>query len=175
MILLYLNLFWSFFKIGLFGFGGGYAIVSLIQHKVVDIQGWLTMADFTNIMAISQITPGPIAINCATYVGYSATQSVLGSAIATIAVSLPSFFIMFAISKFIIAFRNNKYVEYIFWGLKPAVIGLIASAALLLTNTENFIDYFSYIIFGVVFIAGLLKANPIILLVLSGIAGYFLY
>ena len=89
MILLYLNLFWSFFKIGLFGFGGGYAIVSLIQHEVVDIQGWLTMADFTNIMAISQITPGPIAINCATYVGYSATQSVLGSAIATIAVSLP--------------------------------------------------------------------------------------
>ena len=85
-----LSLFWSFFKIGLFGFGGGYAILALIENEVVDIHGWMTTTEFTDIVAISQATPGPIVINCATYVGYTATNSILGSAIATFAVCLPA-------------------------------------------------------------------------------------
>jgi len=173
--MLYLILFWTFFKIGLFGFGGGYAIAALIQHEVVDVNAWLTITDFTNIMAISQITPGPIAINCATYVGYSATQSIIGSLIATIAVCLPSLIIMGTICKFLIKFKNNKYVSYAMSGLKPIVLGLLASAALLLANAENFIDVYSYIIFGIVAIASLFKVNPIMLLVLSGIAGFYIY
>jgi chromate transport protein ChrA len=89
----FLALFWSFLKIGIFGFGGGYAILALIENEVVDIHGWMTTAEFTDIVAISQATPGPIAINCATYVGYSATDSIIGSAIATFAVCLPSLII----------------------------------------------------------------------------------
>lgn len=173
--MIYLELFWSFFTIGLFGFGGGYSILSLIQHEVVDIQGWLTIADFTNIVAISQVTPGPIAINCATYVGYTATNSILGSAVATIAVSLPSLFIMVLISRFINAFRSNAYVAAALNTLKPAIIGLIASAALLLSNPSNFIDYISFIIFSTVFVAAYCKVNPIILILLAGMAGLVIY
>lgn len=172
---LYLVLFWTFFKIGLFGFGGGYAIASLIQDEVVFNHQWLTVAEFTDIMAISQVTPGPIAINCATYVGYSATGTVLGAFIATLASCLGPFLLVCLVVLGLQKIKNNPYVEYAFQGIRPAVIGLIASAALLLANTENFIDIFSYILFGVVAIASLFKVNPIILLVLSGIAGYFLY
>jgi chromate transporter len=173
--MIYLELFWSFFTIGLFGFGGGYSILSLIQHEVVDIQGWMTLADFTNIVAISQVTPGPIAINCATYVGYTATNSILGSAVATVGVSLPSLFIIILISRFIVAFRTNAYVAAALSALKPAIIGLIASAALLLSSSSNFIDYISYIIFGSVFVAAYFRVNPIILVLLSGLAGFILY
>ncbi len=86
---LYISLFITFFKIGLFGFGGGYAMLSLIQHDVVETHNWISVADFTDIVAISQSTPGPIAFNTATYIGYTATGSIWGSAICTIAVSLP--------------------------------------------------------------------------------------
>lgn len=172
---LYLILFWTFFKIGLFGFGGGYAIASLIQDEVVFNHQWLTVAQFTDIMAISQVTPGPIAINCATYVGYSATGSIWGSAIATFASCLGPFLLVCLVVLGMQKIKNNPYVEYAFQGIRPAVIGLIASAALLLANSENFIDLYSYLIFGIVAVASLGKANPIFLLVLSGIAGYFLY
>lgn len=172
---LYLLLFWTFFKIGLFGFGGGYAIAALIQDEVVYNHHWLTVAQFTDIMAISQVTPGPIAINCATYVGYTATQSVWGAAIATFASCLGPFILVCLVIVGLQKIKNNPYVEAAFQGIRPTVIGLIASAALMLANQDNFIDLFSYVIFGVVAVASLFKANPIFLLVLSGIAGYFLY
>jgi chromate transporter len=172
---LYLLLFWTFFKIGLFGFGGGYAIAALIQDEVVYNHQWLTVAQFTDIMAISQVTPGPIAINCATYVGYSVTQSVWGAVIATFASCLGPFLLVCLVVIGLQKIKNNPHVEAAFQGIRPAVIGLIASAALMLANQDNFIDLFSYVIFGIVAIASLYKANPIILLVLSGIAGYFLY
>ena len=171
----YLTLFWSFFKIGIFGFGGGYAILAMIENEVVDTYGWMTTAEFTDIVAISQATPGPIAINCATYVGYSATDSILGSALATFAVCLPALILASLAARFIYKFRNNKYVEAAFNGLRPAVVGLILAAGLTLLNEENFTDYISVIIFAVVAVASYFKANPIILLLLSGIAGYFLY
>ena len=171
----FLTLFWSFLKIGIFGFGGGYAILALIEHEVVDIHGWMTTAKFTDIVAISQATPGPIAINCATYVGYTATDSILGSAIATFAVCLPSLILASLAARFIYKFRDNKYVSAAFNGLRPAVVGLILAAGISLINHDNFTDYISVIIFAVVALATYFKANPIILLVLSGIAGYLIY
>ncbi len=134
--MLYLQLFLTFFKIGLFGFGGGYAIAALIQNEVVDVNGWITVADFTDIMAISQATPGPIAINCATYVGYAATGTIWGSALTTFAVTLPSVILVGIVSMFFLKFKQNKYVTYAFSGLKPLVVGLLASAAIMLCNPQ---------------------------------------
>ena len=183
LLVLYLNYFLAFFKIGIFGFGGGYAMLSLIQHEVVETHSWISTNDFTDIVAISQTTPGPIAFNTATYIGYTATthlgysaaQGVLGSAICTLAVSLPSVILMTLVCRFFFVFRNNQYVEAALSGLKPAVIGLIGAAALLLMNSHNFIDYKSWLLFGVVFIASLKKVDPILLIVLAGVAGYFIY
>ena len=170
----FLALFWSFLKIGIFGFGGGYAILALIENEVVDTHAWMTTAEFTDIVAISQATPGPIAINCATYVGYTATGSILGSAIATFAVCLPSLILDSLAARFIYKFRDNKYVDAAFKGLRPAVVGLILAAGLTLINHDNFTDYISVIIFAVVAVASYFKVNPIFLLMLSGIAGYLI-
>lgn len=172
----YINLFISFFKVGLFGFGGGYAMLSLIRDEVVEQNHWVTSAEFTDIVAISQMTPGPIAINSATYIGYTATGSIWGSALATFAVSLPSLIIMLVICRFFFAFRQNKYVDRIFSGVKPAVVGLIAAAAILLIDSDTFIDYKSVILFALAFFAAFrLKTNPILLIILAGVAGYILY
>ena len=174
---IYLELFISFFKIGLFGFGGGYAMLPLIQHEVVAAPHcWLSIADFIDIVAISQMTPGPIGINSATYVGYTASGTILGSVIATFAIVLPSFIIMLTLSRFFFVLQGNKYMEYALLGLRPAVIGLIAAAALVLMNSENFIDYKSIILFGIAFIASFkFKLHPILLIILAGLAGLLLY
>lgn len=173
---LYFNLFFTFLKIGLFGFGGGYAMLSLIQHDVVEVNHWISMSEFTDIVAISQSTPGPIAFNTATYIGYTATGSIWGSAICTIAVSIPSLVIMISISKFFFMFRENKYVDMAMQGLKITVLGLIGAAALLLMNDQNFVDYKSYIIFGIAFISTFkFKLNPILMIIAAGVAGLVLY
>lgn len=179
----YLSLFVAFLKIGLFGFGGGYAMLPLIQYEVVDAHNWISVTDFTDIVAISQTTPGPIAFNSATYIGYSVVSSmgygnfhgILGSAICTIAVSIPSIVLMTLVCAFFARLNKNPWMQASLSVLKPAIIGLIASAALLLIDDHNFIDYKSWIIFGVVFIASLKKVDPILLIVLSGIAGVILY
>mgnify|MGYP003605717080 FL=1 len=171
----YIQLFISFFKIGLFGFGGGYAILSLIQHEI-EIHGWMTPSEFTDVIAISQMTPGPIGINSATYVGYTASGTILGSIVATFAIVLPSFIIMITLVRFFFYLRGNKYMEYAFLGLRPVVIGLIGAAAVVLMTDENFIDYISFIIFGAVFILSLRgKIHPIYLIVMAGIAGFIIY
>lgn len=171
----YIQLFISFFKIGLFGFGGGYAILSLIQHEI-EIHGWMTPSEFTDVIAISQMTPGPIGINSATYVGYTASGTILGSIVATFAIVLPSFIIMITLVRFFFYLRGNKYMEYAFLGLRPVVIGLIGAAAVMLMTDENFIDYISFIIFGAVFLLSLRgKIHPIYLIVMAGIAGFIIY
>ena len=184
MILLYLNLFWSFFKIGLFGFGGGYAMLSMIQGEVVTRYGWVTSQEFTDIVAISQMTPGPIGINAATYVGFTSTGSVWGSIVATFAVVFPSFILMLTISKFFLKYQKHPAVEAVFSGLRPAVVGLLASAALVLMNTENFSspqeDMYSFIISIIIFLAAFFgtrkyKINPILMIILCGLAGFLLY
>ena len=182
--MIYLHLFYTFFKIGLFGFGGGYAMLSMIQGEVVTRYGWLTAQEFTDIVAISQMTPGPIGINSATYVGFTATGSVWGSIIATFAVVLPSFILMLTLSRFILRYRKHPAVEAVFSGLRPAVVGLLASAALVLMNAENFGSpaddtrsfVISYIIFLIAFIGThRYKLNPIGLIVACGAAGLILY
>lgn len=196
--MVYLQLFWVFLQIGLFGFGGGYAMLSLIQAEVVVRHQWISAAKFTDIVAISQMTPGPIGINSATYIGYTVTGSVCGSLLSTFAVMLPSFILVLTISFFFARFRHNKYVDAIFFGVRPATVGLIASAALLLALNpdaltaffkmptietlqsvpikENFIDWKSLVLFVAGFVATLSKKiHPILIIVLAGIAGFLLY
>lgn len=191
MILLYLKLFWTFFQIGLFGFGGGYAMISMIQGEVVGRHHWMTNGEFTDIVAISQSTPGPIGINSATYVGYTSLTNAgyapvwgaLGSLIATFAVVLPSLILMLAISRFFMKYKNHPAVEQTFMGLRPAVIGLLAAASLLLMNAENFSTpgqnpwqfFISVGLFMFAFIGQqVYKMNPILLLVLCGLSGLLL-
>ena len=156
--MIYLQLFLSFLKIGLFGFGGGLAIFSLIQHEV-EKYGWMTQEEFVDILAISQVTPGPIGINCATYVGYTATGNVWGSLLATIAIVIPSLVIMLSICKvyFVISsrFQRNIYFTRTMHMLRLSVLGMIAAAALLLIKpvsqpSVSFIDWKSWVIFAVV-------------------------
>ena len=182
--MIFIQLFYTFFKIGLFGFGGGYAMLSMIQGEVVTRYGWLTAQEFTDIVAISQMTPGPIGINCATYVGFTATGSVWGSALATFAVMLPSFILMLTISKFFLKYQKHPVVEAIFSGLRPAVVGLLASAALVLMTKENFSspseDVYSFVVSCIIFAVAFVgtrkyKVNPILMIVLCGVAGLILY
>jgi len=188
-MLLYLQLFLSFFKIGLFGFGGGLAILSLIQMEV-EQNGWMSQQEFIDIVAVSQVTPGPIGINCATYVGYTATGSVWGSLLTTFAIILPSLIIMLSICKVYFwlsrRFQGNVYFEQTLRMMRFTVIGLIASAALMLIKPTNFIDPISWIIFGAVafftvlpnFVKkkeGNILSHPILLILLAGIAGYWIY
>lgn len=169
-------LFVTFFKIGLFSFGGGYAILPLIKEEVTDIHKWITVSQFTDIVAISQVTPGPISVNTATYVGYIVTGNGMGAIAATLGLAAPSIIIMIIFSKFFLRFRNNKYMENAFTGLRIVVVGLILSATLLLMDKSNFIDWKSFIIFfASAFIMLKWKVNPILLTVLAAITGIVIY
>lgn len=169
-----IRLFYIFFKIGLFSFGGGYAMLSMMQQEVVSLNTWVTPKEFVDMVAISQITPGPVAINMATYVGYK-ISGIIGSTFATLGCIAPSIIIMLIITKFFFKFQNNKYVENAFLGLRPAVIGLVAAAAILVAN-GSFIDYKSIIIFGAAFLLSYkYNVDPIIMTIGAGIAGLLLY
>ena len=174
-----LQLFLSYIKIGFFGFGGGYAMLSLIHSEVVVSHQWLTNSEFSDIVAISQMTPGPIAINSATYIGYE-VAGFWGSVVATVAVSLPALTLMLLITIFFLRLRNNRYVKGVVAGMRPVVIGMIASAALLLifptsSDGASFIDGWSWVIFVATLVASARKVNPILLIVISGLVGIILY
>ncbi len=178
--MVYLELIYAFFKIGLFGFGGGYAMISLIQFEVVDHFKWMTMQEFADILAISQITPGPISINTATYVGFTAA-GISGAVVATLAFCLPSVILMLLAVRFLFSNIENRYVQYVFSGLRPAIVGLIFTAALLLMNKENFPDVglgesnLSIVICAATFIASyFFKVNPVLLIVLAGGCGFLM-
>lgn len=192
MLFLYLHLFWSFFKIGLFGFGGGYAMLSLIQTEMVTKYHWLSPEQFTDIVAISQTTPGPIGLNCATYVGYTAVigqgaaewVAILGACVSTLALLLPAFLLMYTVSRVLTKFKDSPYVQAVFMGLRPGIVGLLAAAVLLLMTPQNFgiwnINptqfYISCSLFGITFIGTyFFKWNPILLIIISGIVGYIAY
>ena len=171
----YFDLFFVFFKVGLFSFGGGYAILPLMQHEVVDVNKWISFKEFMDIVAVSQITPGPISINLATHVGYR-TGGTLGSTIATTSVVLPSIIIVSLIVIFLKRFSKLPVVQRIFKSLRVTIVGLILAAGIALFVKENFIDYKSYIIFASVLIGGLIfKIGSITLIILSGVAGAILY
>lgn len=187
--MIYLRLIWSYLKIGLFGFGGGYAMLSLIEREIVG-PGWITEKMFTDIVAISQMTPGPIGINSATYIGYAAPLhagydnplwGLLGSLICTFVVVLPSFLLVAYTSHFIKRHKESVVVRGIFMGLRPVVIGLIASAALLLMNEANFGNETREVVISVVIACAALatvlftKIHPILVIILSGLAGFIIY
>ena len=115
-----LLLFWTFFKIGLFSFGGGYAMIPLIQNEV-EQNGWLSTKEYADIIAISQMTPGPLAVNAATYVG-AKVSGIFGAISATLGVSLPSFILIVIIAHFFIHFKDNAVVESILRGIRPVTI-----------------------------------------------------
>ena len=177
--MIYLQLFISYLKIGFFGFGGGYAMLSLIQNEVVVQNAWMTNAEFTDIVAISQMTPGPIAINSATYVGYT-VAGFWGSVVATVSVCLPALTLMILITRFFLLLRDNRYVKGLIAGMRPVVIGMIGAAALLLMfpsskEGASFIDGWSWVLFIGAMVASYKKVNPILLIVLSAILGLGIY
>ena len=168
----------------MFTIGGGYAMLSLIQGKVVTEHAWIDDTTFTDIVAISQMTPGPIGINSATYIGYEVLSNtgasefmcVLGSFTATFAVVLPSFIIVLAICKAYERFKDHYMVKGVMAGLKPATLGLIGTAALGLATPENFIDWKSFVICIVAFTGLFLKRlGPFTALGLGALAGLLLY
>lgn len=186
------ELFYTFLKVGLFSFGGGYGMLSVIQGEVVTRHAWLTSAEFTDIVAISQMTPGPIGINSATYVGYTAAMNatgspavaVAGSLLASFAVMLPSFVIMLTISRYFMKYSKSKAVEAVFGALRPAVVGLIASAALLLMTVENFgsptESTLQFVVSVLLFIGAFVatyrfKVSPIVIVIVCGAIGGLFY
>lgn len=181
--MIFYQLFWVFIKIGTFGFGGGYAMLSLIQEEVVEKHHWISKGEFTNLVAVSQMTPGPIGINTATYVGYAALINngypvyiaLLGSALTTIALCLPAFIMIGFISYFYFKFRTNKFFSYAIAGIKPLGISLIALAALSLTNKENFPDYYSPFLFLAALVCSIrFKIHPILILFGAAVVGLVL-
>lgn len=198
---IYWKLIWAYLKIGIFGFGGGYAMLSLVEKAVVG-PGWISETMFTDIVAISQMTPGPIGINSATYIGYVAPGSVnpaltgigwglLGSILATLAVTVPSFFLVLYSAHFIRRHNESGAVKAIFSGLRPVVVGLIASAAIMLMNAANFnpngvssqmwinigicVAAFCLAYFPIKLKHKTIKIHPILVIILAGVAGFILY
>lgn len=177
--MIYLQLMVSYLKIGFFGFGGGYAMLSLIQNEIVEQRAWLTPAQFADIVAVSQCTPGPIAINSATYIGYT-VAGFWGSVVATLAVCVPALTIMLAVSRFYLKLRDNVYVSAVMKSLRPIVLGMIASAALLLvfpssTSCGSMTDMWSWVFFLGTLYGCHRRINPIMLIMLAAAAGVFVY
>ena len=182
--MIFFELFSTFFVIGMFTIGGGYAMLSLIQNKVVTVHGWISDGTFTDIVAISQMTPGPIGINSATYIGYEVLHNtgaseflcILGSFTATFAVVLPSFIIVLALCKVYEKWKEHYLFQGVMTGLKPAVLGLIGTAALSLATPENFIDWKSIVICITAFATLYFKkAGPFTIIGLGAVVGLLVY
>ena len=182
--MIFVELFTTFFLIGMFTIGGGYAMLSLIQNEVVTVHGWIDDRTFTDIVAVSQMTPGPIGINSATYVGYEVLMNtgaselicILGSFTATFAVVLPSFIIVLLLCKIYDKWKEHYLFKGVLTGLKPATLGLIGTAALGLATPENFIDWKSFVLCILAFIALYFKkAGPFSIIGIGALAGLLIY
>ena len=184
--MIYLELFWSFLQIGLFSIGGGYAAMPLIQNQVVDLHPWLTMTQFADIMTIAEMTPGPIAINSATFVGIQ-IAGLPGAIVATVGCVFPSFVIVMSLAYIYYRFRGLNMVQGILAGLRPAVIAMIASAGISLLILAVYgqrvlpEDWMSFDVNAIIiFVISFLvlrkrKPNPLLVMAGSGIAGVILY
>ena len=184
--MIYLKLFWSFFQIGLFSVGGGYAAMPLIQHQVVELNNWLTMQEFVDIITISQMTPGPIAINSATFVGIQ-IAGLPGAIIATLGCVFPSCVIVLTLAWVYFRYRNLSVVQGVLGGLRPAVVAMIASAGLsililCLWDSGNIslslssIDWIGALLFVcALFSLRKWKLNPIYVMLGAGVSGLILY
>lgn len=169
-----LDIFTTFFKLGLFSIGGGFAMLSLIQREVTEVNAWVTSSEFIDIVTISEIIPGPVSINSATYIGYK-MAGIAGSVVATIAVVMAPVIIMIIITRFFIKFQNNEYLGHAFLGLRPVTVGLIAAAAITIAE-GSFIDFNAIVICLTAFFASYkLKIDPLRLIIVYGVIGYVLY
>lgn len=184
--MIYLALFWAFFQIGLFSFGGGYAALPLIQNQVVDIYGWLNMTEFTDVITISQMTPGPIAINASTFVGMR-VAGIWGAIISTVGCILPACVIVLSLAVFYKKYKELEIVQGILGGLRPAVVGMIASAGFaIVTNsiwhlavTSYRIDNMDYVAIALIVLCitvlRTLKPHPIFVMLSAGVVGGLIY
>lgn len=179
--MIYLQLFWAYLKIGIFGFGGGYAMLSMIQFEIVEHYQWISAEEFADIVALSQMTPGPISINMATFTGYT-VGGFWGSLIATASLVLPSLLMLYLVLKMLFKHKDNHMVKTTLSLMKPVIAGLIFVAALLMMNSSNFTDFglhqsnISVIICALTFVGVFwAKINPILLIIASGIVGYLVY
>ena len=190
--MIFWKLFYTFCKIGIFNFGGGLAMLALIQHEVVEVNAWMTEAEFADIVATSQVTPGPVGINVATYAGYTAVinagydswVAVLGAFVSSFSVILLPFIAMLIVSRYLMRHKDNPVVKTVLSFLKLTVVGLIAAAALLLVSPETFGTYsesplqffLSIGLFAAAFFASLKwNTSPILLIVLAGVVGFVVY
>ncbi|MDE6182296.1 MAG: chromate transporter [Eubacteriales bacterium] len=174
--MIYLKLFIEFLKIGLFSIGGGLATLPFL-NKLIETQGWYTTGELTNMLAISESTPGPIGVNMSTYVGFH-TGGILGALVATFALVLPSYIIIIIVAHFLQKFSENKYVEGVFKVIRPVVTGLIAVALLNILNIALFDNGFNIIkiilFFLILFCVIKFKKHPIFYIVAGGILGIIL-
>jgi len=179
--LIFLKLFLTFFKIGAFTFGGGYAMLPLMRQEVL-ANGWMSESEIINFIAVSESSPGPFAINMATYIG-AETAGIFGSVCATLGVVMPSFIIILLVARFFMAFKDNKWVKSVMSGLKPAVVGLIA-AAIISVALEVFFPvkftlevfktiafWSSLLIFALMIFLQRKKVHPILIILFSAILG----
>jgi len=176
--MIYLELFLSFFKIGLFSFGGGYAMIPLISNEIVK-HGWLVDSEFIKIIGIAQMTPGPIAVNAATFVGFN-TAGLLGALVATLGVAMPSILIILFISKLFFKHNQHPLVKSIFKYVRPIIAGLILASAIMIGRVTLFIvgDSINFhvetiLIMLVILVIYLKKQmHPILLITIAGVLGY---
>lgn len=168
------ELFISFFKIGAFSFGGGYAMLPLLEKEVIKTHHWMTKTEFIDIFAISEMTPGPIAVNAATFLGYK-VGGIIGAVTATLAVILPSFIVVSLIFAFIVKFKSSPYVDWIFKGIRPVVFGLILAAGITVART-SIVDIKSFLVGVLLFyLVTFRKFNPIWGIVLAGTLGVIFF
>jgi len=169
-----LKIFFEFFKIGLFTFGGGYAMIPLIEKEIVNKYHWLSTEQFIDLVAVAEMTPGPFAVNSATFVGYKVAKF-WGSVAATLGVVLPSFMVILAIATVFFSCQNNQLVQAAFKGLRPAVLGLIIVAAL--TVGKIAIQDYKSVLVIIFVVSGIyfFKVHPILALIISAIAGILFF
>jgi len=168
------EIFFSFLKIGAFSFGGGYAVISMIQKDIILDKGWINAEEFIDIVAIAEMTPGPIAVNSSTYLGYKMT-GILGSLLGTIGVLLVPTLLALIVSIYFNKFKHLDWVKWVLKGIRPAVLGIIAAACFTIGKV-SFVDIKSVIIGALIFIGVYkLKISPILAIVISGGLGLILY
>lgn len=169
-----IELFLAFLKIGAFSFGGGYAVLALIQEEVIENTSWISPEDFIDIVAIAEMTPGPIAVNSSTFVGFK-VGAVAGSAVATLAVVLVPIAITLLVSIYYNKFKHLKQVTWVIRGIRPAVMGLIAAACIKI-GAASIVDMKGIVISILIFFGVYkLKINPIIAILISGVLGVIFY
>ena len=170
--MIYLQLFWQFFQIGIFSFGGGYATLPFL-YEIADKFHWYTTSDLTNMLAISSITPGPVGVNVATFAGFN-SAGIFGSLLATTAVILPSFVIVTIVSKTLEKFKTNRFVKSAVRSLKPAGCALLTSVGIKLLFTSNLYLFGTLLLILLIILSFIKKLDPLFYLGVSAVAGLIL-